>query len=164
LFDLVTFLWHLRGKLEPEMQEKIKPLWAAIVNYISDLAVKNKYKDVLAHLSTWLVLIDSIDGDIVNWMKLTNKYLDGRSAMFYLEYLNYHVSKTPESVAEILYDLVSNVHYFPYFKQEELTAIVKTLFERGQKEKAKRICTLYLAAGFEFLRPLFEEYDKENAS
>ncbi len=164
LFDLVTFLWHLRGKLEPEMQEKIKPLWAAIVNHISSSSDKNKYKDVLGHLSTWLVLLDSIDDDVINWMKLTNKYLDDRSAMFYLEYLNYHASKTPERVAEIFYDLVSNVRYFPYFKQEEVIAIVRTLFERGQKEKAKRICTLYLEAGFEFLRPLFKEYDRETAS
>lgn len=164
LFDLVTFLWHLRGKLETRMQEKIKPLWAAIIDQTSNSSYKNKYKEVLAHLSTWLILIDTIDSDVVNWMKQTNACLNDRSSLFYLEYLNSHVSKTPQFVAEIFYDLVSNVHYFPFFKQEEVISIIKTLFEARQEEKAKRICTLYLEAGFDFLRPIFEQYNSRKAN
>jgi len=164
LLDLIRFLWHLRGKLEPKMKEKIKPLWGAIVGYISNLPNTEKYKDVLAELSYWLSLVENIDNDIVNWMKLSNKYMNDRSSMFYLEYLNSHVSKNPELVAEIFYDLVSNTHYFPYIKQEEVIALVKSLFESGQEEKAKRICTLYLSAGFEFLRKVFEENKDKSES
>ena len=134
------------------MQEKIKSLWIVIINLISNSIEKSKYKDVLAHLSTWLILIDTIDSDIVNLMKQSNVYLNDGSSLFYLEYLNTHVSKTPQFVAEIFYDLVSKNHYFPHFKQEDVISIIKTLFESGHEEKAKRICTLYLEAGFEVFK------------
>jgi hypothetical protein len=139
------------------MKGKVKPVWGAIISHISSIEEKDKYRDVLAHLSYWLILVDDIDGDIVNWMKYSNKYMNDVGSMFYVEYLNNHVAKNPEQVAEIFYDLLSNSKYFPYIKPGEVIALVTSLFERGQKEKTNRICNAYLSKGFEFLRTVYEK-------
>lgn len=156
LMEFVNFFWHLRGKLDEKMKGKVKPAWGAIISHISNVAEKDKYRGILAHLAYWLILVEDIDEDIANWMKFSNKYIDDVGSMFYVEYLNNHVSKNPEQVADIFYDLLSNANYFPYIEKEEVIALVNSLYERGQKEKANRICNIYLSKGFEFLRNLYE--------
>jgi hypothetical protein len=158
LSDLVLFVWRLRDKIDDKTKQKIKPLWGAIINQ-TKCSEEPKYHEILAHLSYWLSLVDTIDEEIFQWMKISNKYINDRTEIFYIQYLRERVAKTPNYVAEILYDLVSNHKFFPKFKQENIIFVVQQLFELQQIDKAKRICSLYLENGYEFLRGTYQKYN-----
>jgi hypothetical protein len=158
LSNLVWFGWRLRNSLDERKKAKIKPLWGKIILFITESGEEAKYRDVLAHLSFWLSLVDQIDEDICNWLVLSGKYVDVKIEIIYMEYLSHHVSKTPNFVAEIFYELIKSERYFPQYKTENIVDIVRKLFQLGQSEKAKRICNLYLNNGYQFLRDVYEEY------
>jgi hypothetical protein len=158
LSDLIHFVWRLGDKIDAGMKTKIKPLWDKIIAFIKNSEDESKYGDILAYLSFWLSLVDRIDDDICSWLKISVKYIDARTEMFFIEYLLAHVTTTPKLVAEIFYELVSSQRYLPYHQSKNISAIVKQLFVLGQTEKAKRICSLYLKNGHQFLRGIFEEY------
>lgn len=158
LLDLVRFAWRLRDKINEKTKTRIKPLWGKIVAFVASSDDESKYREILANLSYWLSLVDEIDENICRWMKTSGKYIDQRTELFFVEYLLEHVSKTPQFVAEIFYEIVSTQRYFPRYRKEDIVGIVKKLFEFGQVEKAKRICNLYLESGYLFLREIYDEY------
>ena len=121
-------------------KQKIKPLCGKIVAFISASEDDANYRETLAYLSYWLSLVDEIDEDICGWLKTSGKYIDEKTEMFFMEYLRKHVSRTPQFVAEIFYDLVDSHKYFPRYRKENIVDIVEKLFELEQTEKAKRIC------------------------
>jgi len=158
IVEFVNFFCHLRNKLDAKMKDKVKPIWKKIIANISSVTEKDKYYEVFTQLSYWLSIVDNVDSDIVELMKWSNKYLNDMAFMFYVEQLNIHVIKNPEHVADIFYDFSSNTtNHFPYVTQEKVIALVDSLFERGQRENAKRICNEYLSKGIDFLRPVYEK-------
>ena len=46
---------------------------------------------------------------------------------------------------------------YPDYPPTEIQEIVRILYNQGYKEDADEICNLYAAAGFDFLRLLYEE-------
>ena len=49
---------------------------------------------------------------------------------------------------------------YPNFEEEDIKRLVKVLYDKGQKEDADRIHTIYMANGYEFLKLIYEKYQK----
>jgi len=154
--ELIRFFWMLRDKITAEHKIKVKPLGNKMFEILSQEQNNPVYKKVLSQLSLWLVLIDKLDEQTSEWFKLSAKNLEPIEEIFFVEYLLEHVQKTPEEVAAIYLELLSS-GTFPNIKQDNVIKLVQSLYERGKKQAADRICSLYLNKGFSFLRTTFEE-------
>lgn len=159
LSEIVNFFWMLRDKLTDKIKAKVKPLWGELFEIVSQNIENPEYKKVISELSKWLSLIDEIDDEMLEWLKLSAKHIGGFAIdiSFFVEYLLKHAPTEPEKVGEIYLELLSSDIY-PDYKKEDRVSIVQILYEKGQKELADRICNMYGAEGYDFLRELYEKH------
>ena len=76
---------------------------------------------------------------------------------FFIEYLLKHASETPAKVGEIYLEML-NADIYPDYKKEDIQEIVRLLYDKNEKESADRICNLYGAKGFDFLKDIYETH------
>ena len=162
LSAIVSFFWMQRDKLTDKIKVKVKPLWNTLFYILSENEENIEYQKVIANLSEWLSLIDEMDEQTLEWLKLSAKYQTDYSASFFIEYLLKHVAKTPAEVGEIYLEILKTGVYHPTYKEEDIQLIVRTLYEQNQKETATRICNLYLEKGFDFLRTIYENHRNDD--
>jgi len=156
LSAIVSFFWKLRKRLNDKIKIKVKPLWKALYELIRQNEENLEYQKLISNLSKWLALIDEIDGEIFEWLKLSAKYIDKSfNAPSFIEYLLKHIQKTPTKVGKIYLEML-NANIFPDYKKEYIQEIVRQLYDKNEKEIANRICNLYGAKGFDFLKHLHE--------
>ncbi|MDN5345965.1 MAG: hypothetical protein PWQ73_462 [Petrotoga sp.] len=156
LSAIVSFFWMLRDKSINKI--KVKPLWRILYELARRNEKEPDYQKVIASLSKWLLLIDEIDDEIFEWLKLSAKYVDRDfNTPFFIEYLLKHAPKTPAKVGKIYLEMLS-ANIYPDYKKEDIQQIVCVLYEKNQKEIANRICNLYGAKGLDFLKDIFETH------
>ena len=155
LFEIVSFFWMLRDKLTDKIRVRVKPLWRELFEIVSPNIENQESQKIISELSNWLSLIDEIDEDTFEWLKLSARYIGYTS--FFIEYLLKHAPTGPEKVGEIYLEML-NAGVYPDYKKENIKDIVQTLYEKGQREFADRICNMYGAKGYDFLRELYEKY------
>jgi hypothetical protein len=157
--ELVTFVWTFRDKDDEDIRHKIKPLWKAIIEKVTPNIKKNEYRIIASDLGKWLSLVDTIDDDIYEWLQIFIEAIkEDWDSIFFIEYLRVHVMKTPTMVGKLYLEMLNAGHY-PDYKKEDIVAIVQTLYDLNEKERANRICNIYHAKGFEFLRETFEKHN-----
>ncbi|MGH7800441.1 MAG: hypothetical protein ACREOW_07395 [Thermodesulfobacteriota bacterium] len=158
--EVIAFFWMKRENVTEKIQLKIKPLWRLIFDNLSQKEDEKEYQNVLSDLSKWISLVDEIDDDILKWAKLSARYIEKRyNETFLLENLLKHVENTPGKVGEIFIEMLSHGSY-PYYKQGDIETIVKTLYEKGEKEYADRICNMYGERGYLFLKDLYNKFNQ----
>jgi len=158
LSAIVSFLWVLRDKLNDKIKIKVKPLWKTLYELVRQNEENPKYQKLISNLSKWLSLIDEIDDEIFEWLKLSAKYVDkDYNTPFFIEYLLKHASETPAKVGEIYLEML-NANIYPDYKKEDIQEIVHLLYDKSEKEIANRICNLYGAKGFDFLKDIYETH------
>lgn len=163
LSAIVSFFWMLRDRLIDKIKIKVKPLWKVLFELAEQNEENPEYQQLISNLSKWLSLIDEIDEEIFEWLKLSAKYVHiGFNAPFFIEYLLKHVTKTPAKVGEIYLEMLG-ANIYPDYKKENIQEIVRVLYEQEQGEIADRICNLYVAKGFEFLRTIYEEHKNDKS-
>jgi len=164
LSAIVSFFWMLGDKLIDKIKIKVKPLWKTLYELVRQNEENPKYQKLISNLSKWLSLIDEIDDEIFEWLKLSAKYVDRDfDTLFFIEYLLKHASKTPAKVGEIYLEML-NANIYPYYKEEDIQEIVYLLYDKNEKEIANRICNLYGAKGFDFLKDIYETHKKDDKS
>jgi len=160
LSEIVSFFWMLRDR--SINKSKIKPLWHVLFKIVSENIDKSEYQNIISDLSKWLSLIDEIDEEIFEWLKLSARYVEiNHNTSIFVEYLAKHVEKGPEKVGKLYLEMLDSGIY-PDYQDDEIKYIVETLYKKGQKEIADRICNKYGDEGyyFDFLRELYEQYKK----
>lgn len=157
LSDLIHFFSRRRDALPAEMKEKVLPTWCALLEALSRKDNAAEYQDVLSRLSGWAALVDKIDMEVLNWLKLSAKSLKRHDTTFFVEALRLHVSKTPKEVGKLYLEMLADDMY-PYYAQTDIEETVRVLYRAGQKQVADQICNLYGQAGFDFLRALYDEH------
>ena len=163
LSAIVSFLWVLRDKLNDKIKIKVKPLWKTLYELVRQNEENPKYQKLISNLSKWLSLIDEIDDEIFEWLKLSAKYVDkDYNTPFFIEYLLKHASETPAKVGEIYLEML-NANIYPDYKKEDIQEIVHLLYDKSEKEIANRICNLYGAKGFDFLKDTYETHIEDNS-
>lgn len=89
------------------------------------------------------------------WLLFSTKHIKS-SNFFIVENLLNCIEKSPKEVAAIFIEILNNGTY-PEYKKEDIINIVETLYEKGEKESAGKICNLYGMNNMHFLRPLYDE-------
>ena len=158
LSGMVDFVPRRQYDASDKVNSKVKPAWRTLIAILSPKSTEAEYREILGSLSGWLGLIDRIDAEALKWLKLSAKYVErGFDSASFVEALREHVTQTPKEVGEIYLEMLNNKIY-PDYPPTDIQEIVRILYNQGYKEKADDICNLYAAAGFDFLRPLYEEY------
>jgi hypothetical protein len=162
LSAIVGFFWMQRDKLTDKIKVKVKPLWKTLFDMLSEDEENTEYQKIIASLAEWLSLIDELDEQTTEWLKLSAKYQTDYGASFFTDYLLKHASKTPVTVGGIYLEILKAGVYHPTYKEEDIQMIVRVLYEQNQKETADRICNLYLEKGFDFLRTIYENHRNDD--
>ena len=158
LSEVVDFFWKEQYDTPDKVKSKVRPAWRALIDVLSQNSSKAEYQEILSSLSGWLELIDKIDEEILEWLKLSAKHVkQDFNLAFFVEALGKHVSQTPKEVGVIYLEMLNNEVY-PDYPPTDIQEIVRILYNQGYKEDADKICYLYAAAGFDFLRSLYEEH------
>ena len=96
--------------------------------------------------------------EALQWLTLSAKYVKrGFDSASFAEALRKHVSQTPREVGMLYLEMLNNKVYLDY-DPTDIQETIRILYNQGYKEEADEICDLYAAAGFDFLRSLYEEY------
>jgi hypothetical protein len=157
--EVVRFVKMFHEKLNGKRKQKIKPLWSRIFNIISENVEKSEFQNIAADLIDWLKLIDKIDEDIFNWLKLSVKYIDQYNpAMVYRKYYE-HIDKNPKKIGKLILEMLKYKIPVTYY-EDDIEKIVESLYSRNQKEIADEICNIYGKNGYYFLKDTFKRYNK----
>ena len=157
LSHLIHFFWRQRDNLPEKMKAKVRPTWRALHETLSQKDDIEKYEKVLSKLSGWVALVDTIDAEVLKWLKMSTQHIKGLTdSAFFVENLLPHATKTPAEVGNIYLGMLMH-NVYPYHDQEYIQGIVHVLYNTEHKEVADQICNLYGAAGFDFLRALYDE-------
>ncbi len=160
LSAIIDFFWMLRDNMTEGTRAKIKPLWKSLIEVLSKKEQDPEYQKIISESSRWLSLVASIDDQILEWLKLSAKYIETNfNSSFLVEYLLPHTVKTPDKVGQVLL-AVLHADVYPQYKRENIEDIVRQLYASQQEEIADTICNLYMAKGIAFLRPIYEENSK----
>lgn len=159
--EMVHLFWRLREKLTDKIKSKIKPIWGALIGRLSQNKENPEYQRVISNLSTWLSLIDRIDDQLLEYLKVSAPYIQKMDEYFFIKYLLRHVSSEPAKVSEIYIEML-NAGVYPDIEQENVEEIVGILYDQGQREAADRICNLCGEKGINSLRKVFEKHREDN--
>ena len=158
LSEMVDFFWRQQDNTPDKVKSKVRPAWRALIEVLSQNSSKAEYQEILSSLSGWLELIDKIDEETLKWLKLSAKHVErGFNSASFVEALRKHVSQTPKEVGVIYLEMLNNEVY-PDYPPTDIQETIRILYNQGYKKEADEICNLYAAAGFDFLRSLYEEY------
>jgi len=157
--EVVRFVEMFRENLNEKRKQKIKPLLRRVFNIISENVEKSEFQNIAADLINWLNLIDKIDEDIFNWLKLSVKYIDQYNpAMVYRKYYE-HIDKNPKKIGKLILEMLKYKIPAPYYK-DDIKKMVESLYSRNQKVIADEICNIYGKNGYYFLKDTFKRYNK----
>ena len=93
LSEMVDFFWKEQYDTPDKVKSKVKPAWRALIDVLSQNSSKVEYQEILSSLSGWLELIDKIDVETLEWLKLSAKYVErGFNSASFVEALREHVS------------------------------------------------------------------------
>ncbi len=110
-------------------------------------------------MARWIALINEIDKDTFEWMKLSARYVEvNYNSSFLIENLERLVKVNPEEVGAVYIEMLK-ANVYPTFEEDNIKNIVIALYDEGQKEDADRICTIYMAKGYSFIKPVYEKYN-----
>ena len=164
LSEVVDFFWRRQDDTSDKVKSKVRPAWRALIEVLAPNSAKAEYQEILSSLGRWLRLIDRIDAETLEWLKLSAKYVKrGFDSASFVKALREHVPQTPKAVGVIYLEMLNNKRY-PEYDPTDIQEIVRILYNQGHKEAADQICDLYAAAGpdargvSDFLRPLYEEH------
>ena len=123
LSEVIHFFWRFKEKLNDKIKTKVKPLWGALIGRLSQNKANPEYQRTLSNLSTWLSLVDRIDDQILEYLKVSAPYIQKTDEYFLIEYLLRHVSDEPAKVSKIYIEIL-NAGVYPDIKQENIKEIV----------------------------------------
>lgn len=170
ILDVVSFfgshqkyIWD-NTKESKEIVDKIISCW----RWMYDNKYKTKPtegisaddKKILSALGKLTIFLPHINEEYLQWLLLVAPFAseDYHSSLI-IEYLDKF--DDPESigyVGKIFLKMLEN--FITDFRQENIRSIVEKLYTNKFKEDADNICNIYGMKGYEFLRDLYEKYNK----
>lgn len=158
IVEIVSFFWMHRKNVSDNIKNKIKPLWKSVLDKLVASESQYEYKRAISDIIKWVSLVDEIDEQVFGYLEKSVKYLEvNHNSPFLVEYLSEHVSSTPSKVGQIYLKILEE-DIFPEYDKGKIQKIVETLYKKGEKEMAYRICNIYLLKGITFLNSLYEQY------
>lgn len=146
--------------LTEEGKAEIRSMLRVMLKALSDPKDEKVCRKIFGELSKWIVFIDHIDEEVLEWLKLSARYVtwDIRSLV---STLLTHAPNTPKQVGIIYLELSKRgIGEFlgSFLDQNEVIETLSILYELGFKKPADQICIQFAEDGLNFLRPLYNEY------
>ncbi len=150
----IYFFWSPKVPIPENLIGKIKQFWKNIFDYSSDLMNPVIDKIRLSGCCKFLKNFTTIDDEIYSWLMFSVKYLNVRDRYSIFEALEKNIESSPEKVADLLIEIFG--HEVTHdISRGKITKMVQTLYNKGQREKADRICNMHGEKGIHFLREVF---------
>lgn len=157
--EVVRFVEIFRENLTEKVKQKIKPLWERIFGIIFENEEKSEFQNIAVELIDWLNLVDKIDEDIFNWLKLSVKYIDQYNPGWVYQKFYKHIEKNPEKIGKLVLEMLK--YKIPaIYDIEDIKKTVESLYSKNQKEIADKICNIYGENGYYFLKGTFERHNE----
>jgi len=156
--EVVRFVEMFRENLTEKVKQKIKPLWQRIFNIILENEEKPEFQNIAVELIDWLNLVDKIDEDIFNWLKLSVKYIDQYNPGWVYRKFYKYIDKNPEKIGKLILEMLK--YKIPAtYDIEDIKKMVEGLYSGNQKEIADEICNIYGENEYYFLIDIFKRYN-----
>ncbi|MES0336784.1 MAG: hypothetical protein SFH39_10610 [Candidatus Magnetobacterium sp. LHC-1] len=173
IMTVIEFFWFQRKDLRDapdegkEITEKIIEFWRQLYNRYKEKNNKSLSHDdkrILSAASRLAVFLPEIDSESLQWLKKSCQYVEeGHNSPFFIKCLyklkhKGNAKETAKYIGEIYSEMLPNAT--PVYDQEHITSITEFLYTNDQTETANDICDTYGKRGYEFLRQLYEKYNK----
>ena len=160
LSAIVHFFWDQRDNLSTEDKAKVRHVWRVLFKIISHNKDEKRYREVLDKLSKWVVFIDSIDQEVLEWLKLSVRYVTWDIRILIKTLLS-HAPETPTEVGTIYLELskrgIGKI-LGSRLEQDEVMETIRILYSAGHKKTADQICIQFAEAGLDFLKPVYKAH------
>lgn len=165
LAGMVYFFSRRADNLSDKVKTKVIPAWRALFEVLSKHRDEAQYQKVLSPLSQWIELIDEIDEEVLEWVKVSLSSLDkvpgyGLTLSRFTKALRKHAPKTPLTVGEIYLAISERIMWDLQVETDEIEETILILYKEGHRNIADEICNRFGKAGIDFLRAVYEEYQR----
>lgn len=158
LSAIVDFFWDQRDNLSTGDKVKVRSAWRVLFKILSRNKDEEVYPNVLDKLSKWVVFIDHIDEEVLEWLKLSVMHVTWDIRILIKTLLS-HATETPTEVGTIYLELskrgIGGI-LGAYLEQDEVTETIRILYSAGHKETADQICIQFAKSGLDFLKPVYK--------
>lgn len=115
-------------------------------------------KKILSELSLLTVYLPEINEENSKWLELSARYVE--NSAFFIEYLNRLKDKgnSADFIGDVYLRMLEK--QTPDFRQEHIIEIVDYLYQQGKKRQADEICNTYGERGYDFLKDVWQKYNK----
>ena len=166
LSAMVYFFSRRADNLSEKVKVKVMPAWRALFQVLSENMTVGAYQEVSCPLLGWLGLVDTIDTEVLGWIKYSIEDLDkvpgyGMVLSRLIKALLKHAPKTSEAVGEIYLKIPQRIVWDLQVEADNIKETVRILYNEGHKDIADKICNRFGEAGVAFLRPVYEEYQHQ---
>lgn len=158
--DIIDVFWqHRDERLPEEAIQRILAFWQLTLDHVARKGIE-QYKQTLSDLNLLATYLpDKLSEEQKQWLLQCASYVDERHhSTFFLEYLDRLTNSNPKEIREIFLAMLEKT--IPTYKEENIRSIVEKLYKAHEKVSANQVCDRYSRAGYEFLRDLFEQYNK----
>ena len=123
------------------------------------------YQKISCPLLGWLELVDTIDAEVLGWVKHFIEDADkvpgyGMVLSRFIKALRKHAPRTPQLVGEIYLQIPQLIMWDLQVEKDDIIATVQILYNNGDKDIADAICNCFGEIEVDFLRPIYEEYQR----
>ena len=163
LAGMVYFFARRADNLSDKVKVKVMPAWRVLFQVLSENRDVTTYQQVSCPLLGWLGLVDTIDAEVLDWVKDSIEDIDkvpgyGMVLLRFIKALRKHAPKTPEAVGEIYMEIPQRIIWDLQTEEDDIVKTVQILYNDSHKETADAICEQFAEAGVLFLRSVREEH------
>lgn len=157
--DVIDLFWsHREVDFKNEEDQRIFAFWEYCYNRVK--GKENTHQNVLSDLNLLAVFLKQINGKSKDWLVQSAPYVEHRHhAYFFLESLDRLVDMNPKEVGEV-YMAMLDGNALPLYEESNIQSIVEKLYKARETLLANQICDRYTRAGLEFLKDLYEKYNR----
>ncbi len=160
LHEIINYIWTLRDDEHIDNKSNnVINLWRVLFGTFKKHTTDSNYQQMIINIGEWLGLVDDIDEEVEEWIKLTIDHVnEAWELSFFVENLLKHVKNEPERVANI-YVYLLDQEIYPDYPEDKIIELVESLYSKKIK-KADRICNKYLSANRRILIHVFQKYQQ----
>ena len=165
LASMVYFFSRRADNLSNKVKVKVMPAWRALFQVLFQNRGAEEYQRILSSLLVWLELIHKIDAEVLSWVKESVKHIGkapgyGLTLSRFIKALLKHAPKTPGAVEEVYLEIPQRIMWDLQVEADDMKETVRILYKKGHKDIADKICNRFGEAGVDFLRSVYEEYQR----
>ena len=157
---LINFYWRIRTNLNSENKIKIFDLWEKLAEILVS-SESDEGKELLSSLINWIEFVEVIDERMLKLLNISVKHVKADlNAITLINNLLRLIDSYPKEVGKI-YVLAAESDEMPFIREAQIIELVTKLYNYGEVELANKICNIFTAKGFIFLKDIYEQYKHE---